>query len=413
MQVIDSAFLPAWSAPLAAAGSAWPVSWLRAMADGLLQGHPFEAALNLWRVSLYRLFHPMALGWAWSGLARAFPRVVGIQLAGSAIFLLLASLLLRPRRLGAWGHRGPARISPPRPDVSDDPMLWKERYATGHLSRRASRLAIAGLVAVVVLPLIGPAVESFQEWRASWLHGAGSDWHRQLMNQWLRQVTAGLYVIGLAAVAAMAATSIAGERERGTWTSLEMTLLTGREVARAKVSGALWAVRGLAIPFAVLWGIGLATGCVHPLGVLAAAAGLVVFLRFGAAVGVLGSMVCPSPGRAIMATFLALFAANVLALLFVPLELVGALAGSWQGLYLAGVTPFVEWTALISPVEIRWALAGQSLDGAFGLPGGLWGTRVLLGPGLIRTYLVSLVLHALAGSAADRAATWRFDAGRR
>src|SRR5262249_40664260 len=151
-------------------------------------------------------------------------------------------------------------------------------------------------------------------------------------------------------------------------------LVTGREVARAKVAGAIWAVRGLVLPFVILWGMGLATGSVHPLGVLAAAGGVVVFLRYGAALGGLISVVCPPPGRAIVATFGVLFAGNALALLFVPLDLVGRLAGSWQAIYLAGVTPFVEWVALVSPVEIRWYLAGQAWDEAFGLPG-VWGTR--------------------------------------
>jgi len=139
-----------------------------------------------------------------------------------------------------------------------------------------------------------------------------------------------------------------------------MTLVSGREIVRAKVAGTLRAVRGLMIALAVLWGTGLATGSVHPAGVLAAATGLVVFLRYGAALGVLGSMVCPTSGRAILATFGVLLAGNALALVFVPLDLVGRLAGSWQAIYLAGVTPFVEWVAPVSPVEIRWSLAGRT-----------------------------------------------------
>jgi hypothetical protein len=356
------------------------------------------------------VIHPSALAWAWSGLSRAFPRVVAIQVAGSAFFLLLAALLLRPRRLEAWGHRGGAPIAPSRPWVGDDPVLWKEQYAQGRLSRRAVRLAIAGLVVLVVVPLIEPAAVSYREWRASRGHGAVSDWQRGRMNQALRQFDTGLYLVGLAAVAAVAATSVTGERERGTWTSLEMTLVTGREVARAKVSGALWAVRGLSVPFAVLWGIGLVTGSVHPVGVLAAAAGIIIFFRYGAALGVLCSMICPTSGRAIVATSIALFAGNALALLFVPLELVGRLAGTWQAIYLAGVTPFVEWVSLVSPVEIRWFLAGRTWEESLALPGGLWVTWVRLEPGLMRTYLVSVALHSLGTTVALWAVAWIYDA---
>src|SRR5262249_33340437 len=175
-----------------ATGAGGPASWLRAIADGILQGHPLEAARNLWLVSMSGVIHPSALAWAWSGLSRAFPRVVAIQVAGSALFLLLAALLLRPRRLEAWGHRG-APIAPSRPWVGDDPVLWKERYAQGRLSGRAVRLAIAGLVVLVVFPLIGSAAASFREWRASWGDGAASDWRRGRMNQTLRQFDAGLY----------------------------------------------------------------------------------------------------------------------------------------------------------------------------------------------------------------------------
>jgi hypothetical protein len=208
----------------------------------------------------------------------------------------------------------------------------------------------------------------------------------------------------------MASTSVTGERERGTWTSLAMTFVNGREVARAKISGAIWAVRGLAVPFVILWGTGLATGSVHPLGVVASAAGLVVFLRYGAALGVLFSMISPTSGQAMAATAVALFAGNAVALLFVPLDLIGPLAGQWTTLYLAGVTPFVEWIALASPLEIRWSLAGLAWESALALPGALWGTRIHLVPGLIRIYLVSLVLHAMGTMAAMRASAWAFDA---
>ena len=121
-------------------------------------------------------------------------------------------------------------------------------------------------------------------------------------------------------------------------------------------------------------------------------------------------MASQTSGRAIVATIVALLASNAIALLFVPMDLIGPLAGTWQAIYLAGVTPFVEWISLASPVEIRWSLEGRTWEEAIGLPGGLWGARVALDPGLIRTYLASLVLHAIGATAAMRAAAWAFDA---
>ncbi len=88
--------LPAWLAPLAGRAG-WPFLWLRALADGILLSHPLEAATNLWLVSMAGLIHPAALAWAWSGLSRAFPRVVGCATG----------------RLGAVPHRGLAAAPSP------------------------------------------------------------------------------------------------------------------------------------------------------------------------------------------------------------------------------------------------------------------------------------------------------------
>ena len=411
--VVGWLLLPAWSAALAGRPG-WPFPWLLAVVEAIRQSHPLEAARNLWLVAFFGLRDPTNLGWAWAGLSRALPRAVGLQLAGSAIFLLLASLLLRPRRLEAWGHRGREAIARSRPAVDeDDPMLWKETQAHARLSRRVARVAVILLVAFVAWPLLGPAADAFREWRASWWDALAADGRRYHLNEALRNLGAGLYLLGLVAATAMAATSVTGERERGTWTSLAMTLVDGREVVRAKVAGALWAMRGLLVPFAVIWGIGLATGSVHPIGVLASAAGLVALLGYGAALGVLASMTSPNSGRAIVVAFAALLAGNALALSFVPLDLVGQVAGSWSGLYLAGVSPFVEWLALASPMDVHWSLNHRTWDVDLAMSLGLWGTRVLLVPGLIRVYLVGLALHALAAGAAMRAAAWAFHARHR
>jgi hypothetical protein len=77
--------MPAWSAPLAGR-NAWPFSWLRAIADGVLLSHPLEAATNLWRVSMFGLFHPAGVAWARAGVpARhrvSTGRLVGIAPPG-------------------------------------------------------------------------------------------------------------------------------------------------------------------------------------------------------------------------------------------------------------------------------------------------------------------------------------------
>jgi ABC-type transport system involved in multi-copper enzyme maturation permease subunit len=391
----------------------WPFGWMRTLNDAVLLGHPHETVGYLWHfVMLMTINHPAGLAWARAGLNGTFARVVTIQLAASLVFLALAVAFLRPIRLGLRKRAsGRAVRATPRPALGDDPMLWKERYAPGRRPRPWRRLGLGLLGLLLLVPLIEPALGAFAEWRQSWRHELQIH-RRWSLNESLRQLNAGLYLYSLMAVAAVAASSVTGERERGTWTSLTTTLVTGREVAHAKVIGSARVIWGLAVPFGVLWAIGLATGSVHPLGVVASAIGLVVFVRYAAALGVFCSMTAGTSSRALAATLLALLASNALPLLFLPIELIGRLSASREALWLAGVSPFVEWIALISPLEIRGFSGAWMPDAQIWLPFGLWNTRLILGAGLVRTYLVSLALHALAAIAFTRASAWAFDRGR-
>jgi hypothetical protein len=403
--------LPVWYAPIVGR-LGWPFSLFRVLNDGFLLCHPSEALWFLWRIPASALFYPPNLTWAWSKFLRTFPRVVGLQAACSVVFLLLAAVFLRPLRLGHWARHGYDLAVSSRPAVGDNPMLWKERHAPARLARTPVRLTAILVGVVLFWPLAAPAADAFRECRASWWDGTDGIWAREGLNESLRQLNAGLYVVAAIAVAAIAATSITGERERGTWTSLATTLVTGDEVTRAKVSGTLWAVRGLSVPFLILWSIGLATGSLHALGVLAAAAGLIIFARFASALGVLFSMLSSTSDRAIAAVLMALVACNAFALLFVPMDLIGPLAGTWQTIYLAGMTPMVEWVSLASPMEIQWWWQGKRWEAAIRLPWGLWGTRVMLNAGLVRTFVVSLALHAIGTIGLMRIAAWLFDCQR-
>ena len=117
---------------------------------GIRQSHSLEAAMSLWQVPMSEIFYPPGVAWAWSGVSRTLPRAVGIQLACSMLFLVLAARLIRPRRLEAARPRGREPAAPPRPAVGDEPVLWKERYAHASLSRRAAAMAIGLFAALVV-----------------------------------------------------------------------------------------------------------------------------------------------------------------------------------------------------------------------------------------------------------------------
>jgi hypothetical protein len=367
-------------------------------------------------LSVAKWYYPPDLDWTRAAFSRVLPLTVGVQALYSALFLLAAMSGLRPLRLGQWGRRGcqGAASRCRRPVLGENPMLWKERDAPGPLPRQTVLLFLL-LSVGLLLPLAAPAWDAFQEWRQEWQQGLspldkydGTVWARGYLNHVVRQIGAVLYLFVLAVVAATAAISVTGERERGTWSSLAATLVSGSEVVRAKAAGAVWAARAWSMPLLVLWVLGLATGAVHPVGVLAAAIAILIFARFAAALGVFYSMISRSSERALLATFLTLLAGNVVALLFVPLDLIGPLAGSRQAVYLACLTPLVEWVALVSPVEIHSWLEGRVWEGRLQLPAGLWSANIALGPGLVATYLASLVLHAAAAAALLRAAAWSF-----
>jgi hypothetical protein len=393
------------------------LSWLKAIQDANLLGHPGMAAMYLGRIPEAMLFdRPTRAAWAWARLDRALPRVVGIQVACSAVFAVLAVLLLRPSRLG-WRRRGligsgrsnRAAIAPARPPVGDDPMRWKECHASPRGPSAGSRFAMVAFGALLIVPLIGPARDSALEWWRAWFGHATFIHARLSANESLRNVCAMLSLLGFAAVAATAATSVTGERERGTWISLTPTELTGRVVVRAKVAGAIRSLRGPACAFLWLWGIGLVSGSVHPIGVLAAALALFVFARYAAAVGVLISLVSRDSERALAGTFLALLAVPAFALLFLPLNLVGPLAGSGHGLLLASVTPFVEWAALASSIEVGETLVGWTVGARISLPWNLWSTAILLNFGLVRIYAAGVVAHAIVTPVLVRLAAWAYD----
>jgi ABC-type transport system involved in multi-copper enzyme maturation permease subunit len=373
-------------------------------------GHPGRAAAYLWGMIATKWYYPPGFPGNRAAFLREAPPTVGFQTVYSALFLLMASVCLRPLRLGLWGWPGRRRASSPRPRpaVGEDPMLWKERYAPGRLPGKTVLLFVL-LSAGLLVPLAAPAWDAFREWRASWYGETIVVGACDRLNHVVRQLNAGLYLLVLAVVAATAASSVTGERERGTWSSLATTLVSGAEVARAKAAGALWSARAWSIPLLVLGVLGLATGAVHPLGVLAAAAAILIFVRYAAALGVLFSMVSRSSEQALAATFLTLLASNAAPLLLVPVDLIGPLAGSWQAVALAGLTPLVQWVAPVAPVEIQCWLEGRAWEANLQLPGLFWGARMALGPGLIRTYLVSLAVHGLGAGVLIRAAAWWFD----
>ena len=274
---------------------------------------------------------------------------------------------------------------------------------------RWGRLASLGLCVLLAARLAGPAASTFAR-RAGWPGVIG---HSQDLADLLHLFLTVLYVVGALLVATTAAASVAGERERGTWTGLAASPLTGPEVARAKVAGALRSARPLALAFGLLGTTGLVTRAIHPVGMLAVIVAVPIFFWAAAAVGVLASMAAGGTDRAVAATLAALAAINLMPVLFVDPDMLGGVAGSWPTFSYAGASWYVVWASPVSVDEFNWiARTGRWWDGGVWVPWRFWSPRGGLRtttPGLVPVVLAAIVLHAAIAAAATRAAAWLFE----
>jgi hypothetical protein len=203
-----------------------------------------------------------------------------------------------------------------------------------------------------------------------WRHGLDSGRFTQDEFVWALRVDLGWYIaFWLLAVAGASASSVTIEREEDTWVSLTSTPLTGWQIVRAKVLGAIWNQRGFAAALGLLWLLGLVTGAVHPVGLLASVAVTAVLTWFVAALGVYASVRAQSTSRALAATLVALCLFNgypaILGLYFL-----GALG--WESSFsVLGIMPRLAIGPVVTPwfVGESWRLATTA--GLWFIPSGL------------------------------------------
>ncbi len=187
-----------------------------------------------------------------------------------------------------FGRRVPRRL---RPDVGDDPIIWRERYtgrSTGFslLLDRLIQLSIAGGFLYSTAYFAWPAL--LEVWRNGFASGfsgpeppelnlfvrmmfPGSvaqtlDSARIAFNVFIRisSLTTALFIA--VCTPGFAAQSILNERAKETWTSLIATPLSAFEILRSKFIVTLWRLRKGVVALLVLWTLGLATGSLHPVG---------------------------------------------------------------------------------------------------------------------------------------------------
>jgi DHA2 family multidrug resistance protein len=209
---------------------------------------------------------------------------------------------------------------------------------------------------------------------------------------WALQVDLGWYVgFWLLAVAGAAASAVTTERERDTWVSLTATPLSGGEILRGKVLGAIWNQRGFAAVLVFLWVLGLTTGAVHPLGVLASIAVVGLLTWLVAMVEIYTSLRAASTSRALTSSLAILAVLNgyPLILLF---WFIGAIPW-WSSYPVLGALPSLSAWSMFST---------KSLDEAWKVATTPGGPAAI---GVILTGIVLGVVFIYAGTAL--ALTWR------
>jgi ABC-type transport system involved in multi-copper enzyme maturation permease subunit len=406
----------------------WPAGarWTAPVALWLLDSSPTGVAANL--VGLVRRASPVG----------AVLRMIALQAAGVAVLIPWAIWRLRPAARALSDGEGRALVlrsrrtrRRPRPACGDDPVLWNEIHSTGGVSeaeRLAGRLVYLVWVGLLALATSWFAVPAFGE-LAERGYGAAPEGQsmpdvnpiaRMLLtkltrfsvgrapgqarlefNIVLRQASAVFALLYVMLVAGSAAEGVAGERERDTWLGLIATPLTGREILRAKMLGAVWRAREVAFVMIGLWTVGLLAGAVHPLGFLAELVGLAVSGGFFAALGTHASLWASNRGRAserVLLPTLVLVMSGIAPLLLPP--------GGASVLMGCGSMPLLAWSSLLSYEDVHAALRSGAFPqlAALGIRTGE-GARMVLAAWLLGTTAQGVGAFVLA-----RAAFGGFDA---
>jgi ABC-type Na+ efflux pump permease subunit len=210
-------------------------------------------------------------------------------------------------------------------------------------------------------------------------------------------VFAWLYVLMVAGVAAEGVTT---EKERNTWLGLIATPLSGGEILRAKMIGAVWKCRGISVPMVAVWTVALLAGALHPLGFLAGLLVLGITSWFFAALGMRISLWAKSRKQASERVMLP-------AMVLPSIGYVLPFLPPWSTSVLLGFTstPALLWASLISYDDV----AAATRSGTFPqlalvyFPTGEGAWKV------IATVLIGLTIHAVGAVLLSRAAAQRFD----
>ena len=360
----------------------WPFPLFDPLNKWLIETNPFVVASQMSQISYFGA-NPAMTPWIAGMISRihyVIAMMVGLQTLLGLLCVATAAYLIRKLRAGdregmpalSWldvlrnplQRRRTVRISAiRRPDVGDDPMMWKEWHAT---SRGGLAWLVSGPAALVLGVLMGCYL--FEIARPAFLETwnllqYGSLSARAELNSAVRHASAWLSCICLLAIASAAAVGITSEREDDTWTSLTTTLLSGPEIVRAKIRGALWGARRLAFALIAVIAVGVLAGGVHPFGGLIALSGMAAFGVFTAALGLWWSLRLTNSTRSLVFSVVLLVLVNIA----VPIIVASYYALSdkrprgespWMMIL---TIPFLEFSGLISYADVHALARGESI----------------------------------------------------
>jgi hypothetical protein len=297
----------------------WPAGprWLVTCAFWLLGTSPTGVALNL-------------IGFLSPGsVFDATFRMIGWELLGGSALVSWAIWRLRPASRALHEAEGQVAMirmlraslrRRPRSTCGDDPVFWNAIHTNRPISR-ASYLVNRGM-ALVYIALVAWvtswfAIPAFAELRRYGYGASPQAFSMPDLNPIARAIVSKLETVPVPAAAGQArlefnlalrefstlvmvfyaltlvaatADSILAERERGTWLGLIATPLSGWEILRGKMLGPIWRTRGCVVLIVALWVLATLSGALHPLGLLASLASLIVIVGFSTAAGVTASL---------------------------------------------------------------------------------------------------------------------------
>jgi hypothetical protein len=229
----------------------------------------------------------------------AFNLIIGIGCTAWAVFRLRALAL---RQLYDRAQRGSRAVQTnTRPEVGDQPMLWKEIHVEGGLRFNwVTRI----ITALLVLATLAPAAIILGDYGWDYLAGNrfnfSNNWFdlAMSMNFYVRIAGTFLACLMLLAVAVRASGTISSERDRQTFDALLTSPLDGPSILGSKWLGSIFSLRWAWLWLGIIWGLGILTGGLYFLALPLLFVAWAVYAGGIAMIGLWFSLTCRSSMRA-------------------------------------------------------------------------------------------------------------------